>query len=87
MLLVDQVVASAKGHQVRVVGGGRDGDGARAANVGVAQLVGEQLKLIGREAVVVPQHVIMGRTAGALLGAAPRERTTQERRGENTTQG
>lgn len=59
MLLVYQVIASTEGHQVGVVGGCGDGYGARAADVGVAQLVGEQLELIGCETVVVPQDVVM----------------------------
>lgn len=72
VLFVHQVVASAERHQVRVVGRRGDGDGARAADVGVAQLVGEQLELIRREAVVVPQDVVVGRTAGSLQGATER---------------
>lgn len=66
VLLVHQVVARTKGHQVGIVGRRRDGDGACAAYVGVAQLVGEQLELIGRETVVVPQHMVVGGTTRAL---------------------
>lgn len=68
VFLVNQVVTSAEGHQVGVVGRCRDGDGARAAHVGVAQLVGEELELITAEAVVVPQNVIVGRSARSLWG-------------------
>lgn len=53
-----------------VVGRRWDGDGACAADVGVAQLVGEELELVAGEAVVVPQDVVVGRPAGALQGAA-----------------
>ena len=66
VLLVHQVVAGAEGHQVGVVGWRGDGDGAGAAHVGVAQLVGEQLELVCGEAVVVPQDVVVGGAARAL---------------------
>ena len=67
MLLVDQVVAGAEGHQVGVVGRRWDGDGPRAADVGVAQLVGEELELVGGETVVVPQDVVVGRPTRTLV--------------------
>lgn len=54
VVFVHQMVASSEGHQPGVVGRGRDGDGAGAADVSVAQLVGEKLQLISREAVVIP---------------------------------
>ena len=38
VLLLDQVVTCAESHQVRVVGWGRDGDGASASDVGVTEL-------------------------------------------------
>ena len=66
MFFVHQVVTGAEGHQVGVVGWRGDGDRAGAADVGVAQLVGEQLKLVSREAVVVPQDVVMGWSARTL---------------------
>jgi len=66
MLLVHKVVARAERHQVGVVGRRGDGDGAGAAHVRVAQLVGEHLQLVRGEVVVVPQHVVVGRPAGAL---------------------
>ena len=68
MVFVHQVVACAEGHQPGVVGGRGDGHGAGAAHVGVAQLVGEQLQLVRREAVVVPQDVVVGGPARALRG-------------------
>lgn len=49
MVFVHQMVSGAESHQPGVVGGRRDGDGARAADVRVAELVGEELQLIGRE--------------------------------------
>lgn len=51
-----------------VVGRCRDGDGARAADVGVTQLVGEKLELICSETVVVPQNVVVGRPTRTLEG-------------------
>ena len=71
VLLVHQVVACAESHQVGVVGRGRDGHGAGAAHVGVAQLVGEHLQLVRGEMVVVPQHVVVGGPAGALQTREP----------------
>lgn len=67
VFLVHQVVAGAEGHQVGIVGWGGDGHGAGAAYVGVTQLVGEQLELIRGEAVVIPQDMVMGGSACALL--------------------
>lgn len=59
VFFVHQVVPGPEGHQVSIVGGRRDGHGACAAHVGVAQLVGEDLQLIGREAIVIPKHVVV----------------------------
>ena len=70
MVFVHQVVACPEGHQAGVVGWRGDGDGAGAAHVGVAQLVGEQLQLVRREAVVIPQDVVVGGPAGALQEAS-----------------
>ena len=70
VLLVHQVVASAEGNQVSVVGRGGDGHGACAADVCVAQLVGEDLEVIGGEAVVVPEDVVVGGSTGTLGTAA-----------------
>lgn len=66
MFFVHQVVPGAEGHQVSVVCRRRDGHGARAAHVGVTQLVGEDLQLVGRETIVVPKHVVVGRPACSL---------------------
>lgn len=68
MLFVHQVIASSESHQMGVVSWRRDGDGPGAAHVGMAQLVGEDLQLIRREVVVVPEHVVMRWPAGALDG-------------------
>ena len=63
---VHQVVPGSEGHQVCVVGGGWDGHRPGAAHVGVAQLVGEGLELIGCEVVLIPQHVVVRGTGCAL---------------------
>ena len=76
-----EVVASSKGHQMSVVGRGRIGDGASAANVRVAQLVGETLELICRETVVVPQDVVVRGSTCSLRGREDRGRREREERG------
>lgn len=59
VLFLDEVISSAEGHQVRIVGRSGDGDGASAAHIRVAQLVGQALQFIRRELVVVPEHVVV----------------------------
>ena len=49
-----------------VVRGGGIGDATSAADVGVAQLVGEALELVRREVVVIPKDVVVRGTTGAL---------------------
>ena len=66
MVFVHQVIAGSESHQPGVVGRSGDGDGAGAADVGVAQLVGEELQLVSSEAVVIPQDVVVGGTTGSL---------------------
>ena len=61
-----EVVSSPESDKVGVVGGGGVGDAAGTADVGVAELVGETLKLIGCELIVVPQDMIVGGTTGTL---------------------
>lgn len=63
MLFIHQMVPGAEGHQVSIVGWGRYGHRARAAHIGVTQLVGQNLQLIRREAIVIPKHVVVRRTA------------------------
>ena len=70
VLLVHQVVAGAEGDQTCVVGRRGDGHGARAADVRVAQLVGEDLEVVGGEAVVVPEDVVVRGPTGTLETAA-----------------
>ena len=54
-----EVVASAEGDQVCIVGGRRYRHTARAPDIGVTQLVRQHLKVIGGEVVVVPQDVVV----------------------------
>ena len=49
VLLLYEVVAGPEGDELRVVRRRRDAHRARAADVGVAELVGEALKLVGFE--------------------------------------
>ena len=49
-----------------IVGRSWDRYAAGAPNIGVAQLVGQGLKLVCVESVVVPQDMVVGRTTGAL---------------------
>ena len=55
-----------EGHQVRVVGGGGDGDTPGAPGVGVAQLVSQLLELISAETVIVPETAVVAWPRGAL---------------------
>lgn len=81
MFFIHQVVPGPEGHQVSVVCWCRDGHRACAAHVSVTQLVGENLQLIRRETIVVPEHVVVGRPA-CPLGADQRVRdTSRTRRG------
>lgn len=73
MLFIHQVVPGPEGHQVSVVRRRRDRHRARAAHVSVTQLVSEDLQLVRREAVVVPEHVVVGGPA-CPLGAGQRVR-------------
>ena len=55
-------------YQMGVVSRGWDTDRASAAHVGMTELVGELLELIGIKVVVIPQHVVVAGSAGALKG-------------------
>lgn len=66
VLFVHQVIAGAKSHQMGIVGRRRNGNGAGAAHVSVAQLIRKHLKLVGGEVIVVPEHVVVRRPAGTL---------------------
>ncbi len=66
MLFIHQMVSGTESHESGVVRRRWDGDGAGAAHVCVAQLVGEDLQLVSRKAIVVPQDVVVWGPAGAL---------------------
>jgi len=66
MFLLHQMVPGPEGHQVSVVGRGWDGHGSGAPDVGVAQLVCEDLQLVSVEAVVIPKDVVVAGPGGAL---------------------
>jgi len=59
VFLLHQMVARSECHQVSVVRRRRYGDATGTAYVCVTQLVGEHLKLIGIEPVVIPEYVIV----------------------------
>ena len=53
--------------QVGVVGGGGVGHGLGAPRVQVAEVVAQLLRLVRPHVVVIPEHVVVARTAGTLL--------------------
>lgn len=66
MLFLHKVIPRSKRHQVSVVRRSRYGHATRTAYVRVTQLVCQLLELVRLETIVVPQHVVMGGSAGAL---------------------
>ena len=68
VVLLHQVVPRPERHQMGVVSGSWDTNRASAAHVGMTELVGELLELIGIKVVVIPQHVVVAGSAGALQG-------------------
>ena len=74
VFFVHQVVASPESHQMGVVGWCWDGNWPGAAHVSVAKLVGENLQFVWSEVVVVPEHVVVRRPAGALQGETVNDR-------------
>ena len=79
VLLLHQVVARAERHQVRVVRRRRNRHRTRAPHVRVAQLVRQLLQLVRCHAVVVPQNVVVRRTASTLETHAGREDTYSDK--------
>ena len=71
MFFLHQVVASTESHQVCIVGWGWNGHRPCAAHIGVTQLVGQDLQLIGCEAVVIPKHVVVRRSTRTLQEKNP----------------
>ena len=66
MVLFHQVVPCPERHQVGIISRGGDADRTSAAHIGVAKLVSELLQLICIKVVVIPQHVVVAGSAGAL---------------------
>ena len=66
MFFIHQMVTGSEGHQVGIVGWRRDGDWAGTAHISVTQLVGEQLEFISSKTIVIPEHMVVRGTAGAL---------------------
>jgi len=66
VVFVDEMVSGAKSHQVSVVRRRGNGDRSGASGVCVAQLVSEDLQLVGHEVVVVPQDVVTRWSRSAL---------------------
>jgi hypothetical protein len=76
VLFIHQVVPGPEGHQVSIVRWCWDGHGARTPHVGVTQLVGEDLQLIGGESIVIPKDMVVGGPAcpleaGQRVGHSP----------------
>ena len=59
VLLLHQVVAGTEGNEVSVVRRSRNGDTACAADVSVAQLVGQLLQLVSIEMIIIPKDVVV----------------------------
>ena len=71
MLFLHQVIPGSEGDQVGVVRRRRDGHRPGTPHVRVAQLVGQDLKLVRVEPVVIPQDVVVRGTTGALDTETP----------------
>jgi len=54
MILIHQMVSCPESHQMSIVGWSRDRDGPSAANISMAKLVSQNLKIIRNEVVVIP---------------------------------
>ena len=66
VFFIDQVIPGSESDQVSVVSRSRDGNGSCAADISVAQLVGEYLQFVGNEVVVIPENMIVGWSGSAL---------------------
>ena len=60
------ILTGSIGHQMGIVARRRIGDGSSASGKEVAQVIGELLHLVGRESVVVPEDVVVRRSARPL---------------------
>ena len=66
MVLLYEMVAGAEGHKMCIVGGRRNGHAARTAHVRMAQLIRQRLQLVCREAVIVPENMVVRRATRTL---------------------
>jgi len=66
VLLLHQVIPGSERHQMGVVGRSGNGNRSGTADIGVAELVGELLKLISVKRIVVPEDVVVAGPGGAL---------------------
>lgn len=66
MILIHQMIPCPEGYEPGIIGRGWNRDWACAPHIGVTKLVSQQLELICGEAVVIPQDLVMWRTAGSL---------------------
>lgn len=66
VFFIHQMIPGSEGNQVRVICWCRDGNRTSAANVCMTQLVGKNLQLIWRETIVIPEDVVMRRSACSL---------------------
>lgn len=80
MILVHQMVPGPERHQPGVVGRSWNRDRPRTADVGVTQLVRQQLELVCGKTVVVPQDLVVGGPAGSLRRTEERSAVEQQQK-------
>lgn len=66
MFTVHKMVTSTERDEMCIIGRSRNWDGAGAPNIGMTHLIGELLELISGQIVIIPKHMIVGGTWGAL---------------------
>lgn len=66
MFFIHQMIPGSEGNQVCVICWCRDGNWTSTAYVRMTQLVGKNLQLIWRETIVIPEDVVMWRSACSL---------------------
>lgn len=59
MIPIDQVITSTERHQMCIVRRRRDRHRPRASYIGMTHLVGQLLKLVGRQIIVIPEHMVV----------------------------
>lgn len=66
MFLLHQVITGSKCYEMSVVSGSRDGHTAGTSHIRVTELVGQHLKFIGIEVIVIPQNMVVRGSTGTL---------------------